>query len=351
MMQYGGRGRRPRRTAFLPFLSVSFFRTVPPTEFMKVPLRRSGAASHAGPASTRRTGLVAPTQARGVVAPATDAANLPAPADYSAFLHTQLPQQGLLVAPHRLNGERVWLKKAGPRHGMARYRLLGLLAGLFRLDVLRPVPNPGGEAAVAIEARRLRQLADAGLRVPQVLAEQADGILISDLGGAGAQMLQERLEQAAAAGPAPLLAAWREGLDAIADVHAHGAYLSQAFARNMVRCADGVVGFIDFEDDPGETLSLVECQVRDWLSYLHSTAALVHAAAPHAAGDHWQQVLGGADDEVRERIAQSAQRMRWLRRLPRSRRWGRDTQRVRAVARLLTRWYAPGAMPLQTTRL
>jgi hypothetical protein len=31
--------------------------------------------------------------------------------------------------------------------------------------------------------------------------------------------------------------------------------------------------------------------------------------------------------------------MRWLRHLPAGRRWGRDTQRSRAVARLLARWY------------
>lgn len=309
---------------------------------MKVSLR-SRAAPHGVAAQRGGTSSPAP------LAPAGE----PQLADYAGFLQAMLPQQDKLIAPHRLGGERVWLKKAGPRHGMARYRLLGLVAGIFRLDLLRPVPNPGGEAAIAIEARRLRQLADAGLRVPRVLAQQAEGLLISDLGesGMGAQMLQECLEQAAAAGPATLLAVWRDGLEAIARVHAGGAYLSQAFARNLVLCPDGVIGYIDFEDDPRETLSLPECQARDWLSYLHSTAALVHAAAPHAAGTHWHGVLAqGASDAVRERIAMAAQRMRWLRRLPRSRRWGRDTQRVRSAARLLARWYGPdGAQQLATS--
>jgi hypothetical protein len=31
-----------------------------------------------------------------------------------------------------------------------------------------------------------------------------------------------------------------------------------------------------------------------------------------------------------------------LRHLPAGRRWGRDTQRVRAVARLLSRWHGKG---------
>ena len=151
-------------------------------------------------------------------------------------------------------------------------------------------------------------------------------------------VLQERLDQAAAQGPSALLAVWREGLEAIAIVHAHGAYLSQAFDRNLVQCPDGTIGYIDFEDDPGETLGLDECQTRDWLSYLHSTAMLLHAAAPQQAGAHWHAVLADASDAVRERLLQAARHMRWLRRLPKSRRWGRDTHRVRAAASLLARW-------------
>lgn len=267
------------------------------------------------------------------------------PGDHVGFLAAMLPRQASAVESHRFGNERVWLKKAGPRHGQLGYRVLALLATALRLDMLKPVPNPGGEAAIAIEARRLRELGAAGLRVPAVLAQQTDGLLISDLGqdGRPAVVLLERLEQAAVTGPAALLATWRDGLGAIAAVHARGLYLSQAFVRNLMQCPDGTIGYIDFEDDPGVTLSLAECQARDWLSYLHSTAQLVHAAVPHAAGAHWHAALAEAEAPVRDRIALAAGRMRWLRHLPGDRRWGRDTQRVRAAALLLTRWYGPDA--------
>jgi hypothetical protein len=49
------------------------------------------------------------------------------------------------------------------------------------------------------------------------------------------------------------------------------------------------------------------------------------------------------NEEVRERIANAARRMKWAQKLPASRRWGRDTQRVRAVARLLGRWHDAAA--------
>ena len=260
--------------------------------------------------------------------------------DYADFLRRTLPRQERGVASYRFADRRVWLKKAGPRHGPWRYRLLALIAASLRLDVLKPVPNPGGEAAVAIEARRLRELGALGLRVPAVLAQQPDGLLLSDLGESRTTLvLQERLAQAAATCPATLLTAWRDGLDAIAAVHARGAYLSQAFDRNLVQCPDGVIGYIDFEDDPGAALDVAECQVRDWLSYLHSTAMMLRAVAPHAAGEHWHAVHAGASDAVRDRIALAARRMRWLRHLPQGRRWGRDTQRIRATAMLLGRWY------------
>jgi tRNA A-37 threonylcarbamoyl transferase component Bud32 len=265
----------------------------------------------------------------------------PGPGDYDNFLRLTLARQQKNVASHRLGSERVWLKKAGPRHGKWGYRVMAVVARLAGLDILKPVPNPGGAAAIATEARRLRQLAAAGLRVPRVLAEQPEGLLISDLGesGRGTVVLQERLDQAAAAGPAALLAVWREGLAAIAQVHLRGQHLSQAFDRNLVLCPDGVIGYIDFEDDPSEVMTLAECQARDWLSYLHSTAMMLEAAAPEAAGHHWHAALAEVGGEVRTRIAEAARRMKWAQKLPASRRWGRDTQRVRAVARLLGRWY------------
>lgn len=291
-----------------------------------------------------RRGAPARLQMRKGVASASmplDDAPVTEPGDYAEFLRTTLPRQQKNVASHRFGSERVWLKKAGPRHGKWGYRVMAAVARMVRLDIIKPVPNPGGEAAIATEARRLKQLAAAGLRVPAVLAQQPDGLLISDLGESGRAtvVLQERIDQAAAAGPAALLGVWREGLAAIATVHNHGQHLSQAFDRNLVLCPDGVIGYIDFEDDPAEVMTLAECQARDWLSYLHSTAMMLEAAAPQAAGQHWHAALATVGADVRERIANAARRMKWARRLPASRRWGRDTQRVRAVARLLGFWH------------
>ncbi len=271
--------------------------------------------------------------------------------DYAGFLRTQLPQQAGNVQSHTLAGEQVWIKKAGARHGMGRYRVLGALARITRLEVLRPVPNLGGPQAIATEARRLRDLAARGLRVPHVLAEQSDGILLQHLGHAGepTPSLDGELREAAAHSPTAVLALWQQGLQALAYVHATGSCLSQAFARNLVRCPDGVVGYIDFEDDPAAHLPLALCQARDLLCYIHSSALyLREGGALDAARPLWADWLAQRSPSLRAALATSTTRLAWLRHLPQSRRLGRDLQRARAAYDLLAPLLKPDQPPRQT---
>ncbi len=259
--------------------------------------------------------------------------------DYAAFLQAHLAGQSANVASYALGDEQVWLKKAGPRHGMWRYRVLGALANLARLDVLRPVPNLGGQEAIATEARRLRDLRARGLRVPLVLAQQNNGLLLRHLGRPGepTPSLADEMQAAVARGPAAVQALWLQGLLALDHVHATGTCLSQAFARNLVRCPDGIVGYIDFEDDPAASLSPAHCQARDVLCYVHSTALyLCESGALASARPLWAAWLAQRTPATRTVLATSIGRMAWLRHLPPSRRLGRDLQRARAAYELLT---------------
>lgn len=259
--------------------------------------------------------------------------------DYALFLRAQLPRQARNVESYTLDGVQVWLKKAGPRHGMWRYRVLGALARMTGLEVLRPVPNLGGNEAIATEARRLRDLKARGLRVPLVLAQQADGVLLLHLGRTDepTPSLADEMQAAVAQGPAAVQALWLQGLLALDHVHATGSSLSQAFARNLVRCPDGIVGYIDFEDDPAASLPLAQCQARDVLCYVHSTALyLRESGALASARPLWAAWLAQHSPTVRGVLATSIGRMAWLRHLPQSRRLGRDLQRARAAHDLLT---------------
>lgn len=258
--------------------------------------------------------------------------------DYPAFLRQQAASQTRSIAQYLPPGEQLWLKKAGARNSLARYRLMGILARLLRLPLLTPVPNLGGERAIATEARRLRDLAALGIHVPELLAVQRDALLLRHLGipGMPTPSLANEMRDAVPAGAAAVLALWQQGLAAVEQVHAAGSYLSQAFARNMVRCADGAVGFIDFEDDPGEVLSLALCQTRDALCFAHSSALALHeAGALAAARPLWAAWVARGSPAMQAALAQSAQRLSALRHLPTTRRLGRDLQRARAAHDLL----------------
>ena len=259
--------------------------------------------------------------------------------DYTAFLREQLATQPHNVMSHVLGNEQIWIKRGGVPHGMGRYRAMAVLAGLLRLPVLRPVPNPGGTVAIATEVRRLQELAARGIRVPEVLAVQDNGFAMRHLGRVGeeAHSLGNAIERALRADdPAAVLTLWQQGLDALLHVHRQGACLSQAFARNMVREPSGAVVCIDFEDDPAAVLPLAVCHVRDALCYAHSTAIYLHTSGTLTEGRaRWAAWVAQGSAEMREVLATSVRRMGWMRHLPTNRKLGRDLQRVRAAYDLL----------------
>lgn len=258
--------------------------------------------------------------------------------DYDAFLQTHALQQPHSVMRYDEGSETLWVKRAGALNPRWRYRVLGALAKAFKVPVLSPVPNPGGQVAVATEVRRLQDFAARGLRAPQVLAFNADGFVMRHLGapGAATPSLGNEMEAAVPRGAPAVLALWKQGLQAISKVHKTGTTLSQAFARNLVRCPDGVIGYIDFEDDPAAHLPLYVCQARDALCYAHSTAwILAQSDALPEARKHWKAWVHTLAPDTRAVLQTSIARMAWAGRLPRDRKLGRDGQRLRLAFELL----------------
>ncbi|MDR3005001.1 MAG: hypothetical protein LBV14_12290 [Acidovorax sp.] len=259
--------------------------------------------------------------------------------DYDAFLQAHLygqPPQSARCYEQAM--ETLWIKRAGSSNAAWRYHLLGIVARGLRVPVLTPVPNPGGQAAIAIEVARLRDLAARGLRVPEVLAACDDGFLMRHLGAPGEDTpsLGNEMEQAATRGSAAVLALWKQGLQSITKVHKAGTCLSQAFARNLVRCPDGVIGYVDFEDDPAAALPLPLCHARDALCFAHSTAWILHAAAAlPTARAQWQAWAQTLSPDAQQTLSDSVARMAWAARLPDNQKLGRDAQRIRMAWELL----------------
>lgn len=206
-------------------------------------------------------------------------------------------------------------------------RVVDLLARMVSLRMLGPVPSHGGERGQAVEVQRLRTLHAAGLPVPEVLHAEPGFFVMQRLDGPNLVQVIER------AG-AEARAAWQQGMAAIVAVHARGHALSHAFARNFI-VTQGGLAMIDFEDDPLETLSLVEAQARDWLLYLHSTVwQLSHVAVAAVRGD-LELALAAERADVRALVRRAGRRLSFLRHLPGGRRpWGREAVGAQALARL-----------------
>ncbi len=164
-----------------------------------------------------------------------------------------------------VNGHLIWCKTYA---GTARSRQLvaslwNRLVNWLGVGPLRAPPRLAGDDASRLEQRRIAQLHDQGVLVPDVVGTGNHVLLLSDLG----PTLSSCLKRAADASEVDDLV--HCGVSALVDVHRRGAYLGQAVARNIIMTGSGV-GFIDFEEDPLEVMSLAEAQARDWLLFSSS---------------------------------------------------------------------------------
>ncbi|RYX91115.1 MAG: hypothetical protein EOO28_26980 [Comamonadaceae bacterium] len=192
----------------------------------------------------------------------------------------------------------------------------------------------GGRLAQDVEVRRLGELIEAGLAVPRVIHVEDEFFVREFLEGDElARLLEQQTPDAATL--------WEQGLRTIQAFHRRGQYFSQAFARNFIVTARGIVA-IDFEEDPLDVMSLPEAQARDWLLYLQSTVWLL-PKGDVCAMQAWREIIGAEDAFQAGLLRQLALRVGWLRHLPHKRKpWGRDLISTQAAAAFLYDWATAG---------
>lgn len=157
-------------------------------------------------------------------------------------------------------GRPAWHKRYGGGNRRLRLKLLDWVVLGLGVPVLRPPPRHSGDAARRVEQRRLQELRASGVHVPQMLAAGDGFLVLGDMGST----LAGRLKQVDPDQAGQLLSA---AAQAVAGVHAAGLYLGQPLARNITLDEAGRIGFLDFEEDPGEVLSIAQAQARDWLVF------------------------------------------------------------------------------------
>lgn len=196
-----------------------------------------------------------------------------------------------------VQGHRAWCKvyQTPSRSRRIVTRAWNQLTNQLDVSPLRSPPAAQGEeAAKQLELRRIRELQAQGVLVPEVLGEGANMLLLGDMGPS----LSSRLKQSNGTDETDSMV--HRTIAAIADAHRRGAYLGQAFARNIT-ITDEHIGFIDFEEDPLQVMTLPEAQARDWLLFSAGVARYYDgrvSALSRLLGEGLPQAANDVADEI-----------------------------------------------------
>ncbi|TDK26044.1 serine/threonine protein phosphatase [Luteimonas aestuarii] len=210
---------------------------------------------------------------------------------------------------HLKDGD-AWVKQYGDDRRVVRLRAMDWVVRKLGIIALRPPPRHTGAEGREVEQRRLGELSRLGVHVPRVLGHGDDSLVLSDIG----TTLAHRLRHGSREEARVLLVA---AVAAIAQVHASGSYLGAPVARNLTVDHDGRIGFLDFEEDPGEVMPLLQAQARDWLVF---TAGV----ARHAPFDEEElsailaHALRQGPVELRDTLGRAVGRLSFLKTLTRA---------------------------------
>ncbi|MBN8482594.1 MAG: serine/threonine protein phosphatase [Xanthomonadales bacterium] len=205
-----------------------------------------------------------------------------------------------------IDSRPVWVKQYPEQARRVLLRALDLVARTLGVEALRPPPHHGGDIAKSIEKRRLDELRMLDVRVPEVLGEGRAMLVLSEIGSS----LSSALKRAADAASAERLLELARA--ALVDVHRRGGYIGQPLPRNMTVSGDDI-GFLDFEEDPREVMSLHDAQVRDWIVFAHGVAGY-----RRDGGSAWlARGLADVDPDIAVGVRDAASHLRrlesWLR--------------------------------------
>lgn len=215
-------------------------------------------------------------------------------------------------------GHKAWLKVYARDDRGFKLAILDLAARGLGIPALRPPSHHGGERACAIEKQRIEALAACGALVPEVLGVGPRALLLADIG----TTLKNVLHAAADDAQARLIA---RAAQALAQAHARGGYIGQPYARNMTVAHDGRIGFIDLEEDPRESMSLEQAQVRDWLIFAAGVSRYF-ADPARQLGAALRPVLHSVPASTHAELARAVARLRiveWI-----ARRLGERARRI-----------------------
>jgi hypothetical protein len=217
-----------------------------------------------------------------------------------------------------------WLKKAAPARGVFRYFALNLFSFILRTPLLKAVPQKGGQIALDTEVSRIETLMKHEIKVPKIIAKDKGWILLEDLGDSIIEEMKANRTNIEL-----IRKNFEICLSGIKKLHMKGQYLSQGFARNLLKIKNSdEIGFIDFEDDPLDVLTLDQAQARDLLLFVNSTARFF-VKDKQFFNQQIKEFLNGHQQQVVECIKKTNQKLMWITKIPFQKLLGHDYQKLK----------------------
>jgi len=162
------------------------------------------------------------------------------------------------------NGEKYWVKQPEAGEANIWHKLMLILSKAVNNNFFRPTVVTDPKASLAYEAKRLRQLRDNGIRVPWIVLQTPEYLVLEDAGiplsillGSSAMKMEEK----------KILIVQLS--HALADLHNRGFFHSRPALRDIAY-KEGSIYFMDFEENLENTLSPEEAIVRDGFLYAHT---------------------------------------------------------------------------------
>lgn len=216
-----------------------------------------------------------------------------------------IAQAGDRIQYASIGGRKVWIKKAVKQPHAGHY--LQMLASLAMPgSIYRPSPPEVGEAASRGEAERLRAFQAKGMATPDILYEGPGVLVLADCGPTVEERLLDLRELGQAEAHDALLLAMVRGMGV---AHAAGLVHGRPHPRDMF-VRDDRIGFMDFEQNPLQVMSLARAQTRDVLILFGFVCDL--AMKPETSAQAWNIWTAKVSPASRKQLAQTLSGIRPL---------------------------------------
>ncbi|WP_304917846.1 hypothetical protein [Methylophaga sp.] len=221
------------------------------------------------------------------------------------LISQQIQQNDERVFDVNWQGSRFWIKQAEASSSTIWHLFSALIAKLTDNPLFTPTVTRDGYSALTGEIQRINQLNDQGASVPQIIASGDNWFATADHGTTlqklfkrselNEQQLQHILQQAAIA---------------LANLHNINAWHGRPALKDMLWDGEKVT-LIDFEENPINHLTPVQCMSRDIFLFMHSVVRFYEVDNPVVLAV-WHSYCENAAEEISQSAIQLAKSMTWL---------------------------------------